>query len=199
MSASMSLLPSQSLWLPGLTPDSGRFWSLLWASQSQGGGEEGDLVVRVPVEGLEERSIQDWIIRLPVRFCGWGFRSLKQTCGPAFLGALETSIPRMKEICPLLAGVWGGDECWGTGAAQERRRRKVLEYGTQEGEERKRTWCSLTREAREFSEWMDKEVEPVFSQPVEGAGNGSVTGETRRLVMEAMETSTQPLCRLTAR
>jgi hypothetical protein len=33
------------------------------------------------------------------------------TCGPAFLGALETAIPYMSEIVPIMEGVWGGVEC----------------------------------------------------------------------------------------
>ena len=76
---------------------------------------------------------------------------------------------------------------WGSGSAKERRWRKVLLSGTQEGEELRRTWTSLTNEAREAAEWLDKDLEPVFSSTVEGVGNGSVTGETRRSVVEALE------------
>ena len=35
------------------------------------------------------------VIRLPIRLHGWGLRCLRETCSPAYLGALETSIPFM--------------------------------------------------------------------------------------------------------
>ena len=70
-------------------------------------GAEGDLVVEVPVQGLEEKSFQEWVVRLPVRYYGWGFRSAEDICGPAFLGTLEAAIPRMTQICPAMAQVWG--------------------------------------------------------------------------------------------
>ena len=53
------------------------------------------------------------MIRLPVKQYGWGLRKMEETCGPAFLGAMETAIPYMSEIAPIMEGVWGGVECWG--------------------------------------------------------------------------------------
>ena len=72
--------------------------------------------VRCPVTGLVNLSYQEWLVRLPVKLYGWGLRSLKDTCGPAYLGAMETAIPFMaarSKICPQLSQVWGGEECWG--------------------------------------------------------------------------------------
>ena len=48
--------------------------------------------------------------------CQSSFRSLEEICVPAYLGTLETSIPRMKDISPILVGTFGGEECWGGGA-----------------------------------------------------------------------------------
>ena len=84
-------------------------------------GQEGDVVVNLPVQGLGGRSFQHWAVRLPVKLHWWGFRSLEEMCTPAFLGTLETSIPRMKDISPIMVGNWGGNDCWGSGAAFDSR------------------------------------------------------------------------------
>ena len=79
-------------------------------------GEEGDSVISCPVTGLDNMSFQEWVIRLPVKQYGWGLRKMEETCGPAFLGALETAIPYMAgrgNICPQLEQIWGGIDCWG--------------------------------------------------------------------------------------
>ena len=79
-------------------------------------GEEGRPVLRVPVDGLDKRSFQEWAIRLPVKLYGWGLRSMEDICRPAHIGALETSIPFMAgrgDICPQMEGMWGGQDCLG--------------------------------------------------------------------------------------
>ena len=56
-------------------------------------------------------GLQEWVMRLLVRLHGWGFRSRAKTCGPAYLGALETAIPYMAAIdkmCPVREEEWGG-------------------------------------------------------------------------------------------
>ena len=52
-----------------------------------------DCVLPVPVAGREARSFQDWVVRLPVKLGGFGFRSMKDTASLAFIGALEQAIP----------------------------------------------------------------------------------------------------------
>ena len=49
-------------------------------------------VLNIPVEGRSNRSFQDWVVRQPVRLGGFGFRSLLDTVGPAFIGALEQAL-----------------------------------------------------------------------------------------------------------
>ena len=111
--------------------------------------EEGDMVISVPVTGLEGLSFKNWAVRLQIKQYGLGFRSLKETCGPACLATLKTSIPRMKEISPAMSVTWGGDECWGMRAVKETRWRTVLSPGCLEGVEMVRAWDRLTLEARE--------------------------------------------------
>ena len=150
-------------------------------------GEEGDVAITVPVQGASGRSFQEWAVRLPVKLYGWGFRSLEETCIPAYIGTLETAIPRMGIISPLLVGTWGGAECWGNGAPKESRWSSVLGSGCREGAELTRAWNMLTKEATEASEWLGVETEHVFTIPLPGLGEGSVTGKTRGEIVTARE------------
>ena len=120
------------------------------------------MAITVLVEGLGGKSFQEWCVRLPIKLYGWGHRRLEETCIPVYLGTLETAIPHMIEISPIMAPSWGGVECWGGGAPKDTRWRTVLDSGSAEGEEMKRAWALLTREARESATWLDKEVESVF-------------------------------------
>ena len=83
----------------------------------QGGqGEVTEGKVNCPVVNVRSQSYAEWLIRLPIKLYGWGFRKLEETCGPAYLGTLETAIPFMaanSKICEDLGGIWGGEECWG--------------------------------------------------------------------------------------
>ena len=83
-------------------------------------GEEEGLTLQVPeIPAWHGLKYQEAVVCLPVRLYGWGLRSLEQTCGPAYLGGLETAVPHMAgqgSICPHLAQIWGGPECWGEGA-----------------------------------------------------------------------------------
>ena len=112
---------------------------------------------------------------------------MEETCGPAFLGALETAIPYMSDIAPLMEGVWGGAECWGDGADTGTRWRVLLQSGCREGLELRRVWSHLCAEAVEASDLLGEEVKEVFQVREEGVGCGSVTGETRGKVVEARE------------
>ena len=145
------------------------------------------MAITVPIEGLSGKSFQSWAVRQPVKLHGWGFRSLREICAPAYLGTLETSIPRMQTISPILVQSWGGADSWGTGATLTSRWSTVLSSGCREGEEMRRAWDTLTREAREAAEWLGSDVEQVFSVPLAGLGEGSVSGKTRGDIVSARE------------
>ena len=51
----------------------------------------------------------------------------------------------------------------------------------------RRAWTTLSREAEQSAEWLNCEVEDIFSTPLSGLGQGSVTGETRGLIVSARE------------
>ena len=50
-----------------------------------------------------------------------------------------------------------------------------------------RAWDMLVREAREAAEWLGSETEHVFTVPLAGLGEGSVTGKTRGEIVSARE------------
>ena len=65
------------------------------------------------VGDLNGWSYQEWLVRLPIRLHGWGFRSIKETYSPAYVGGLKIAIPSMAardRLCTLQEGGLGGEE-----------------------------------------------------------------------------------------
>ena len=93
----------------------------------------------------------------------------------------------MGTISPILQQTWGGDECWGSGANSDTRWSALLSSGCREAEEMTRGWDILTTEAQQAANWLGCEVERVFSIPLAGIGEGSVTGKTRGDIVTARE------------
>ena len=181
-----SLVEPVAEWLDGV------LWSVLETAAGlpipRGG--DAEMRVRCPVRGLDSLSYQEWLVRLPVKLYGWGFRSLKDSCGPAYLGALETAIPFMSargKICPQLEQVWGGRECWGEGADSETRWRVLLSSGCMEGRELREVWDKVKGEAVESADWLGVELQEVFVSAVEGVGGSSINGETKKKIVTAVE------------
>jgi len=87
--------------------------------------------------------------------------------------------------------VWGSEECWGEEAAVEDRWRIVLSSGCSEGAELRRLWERLQREARVSADWLGEEVPGVLNTPVQGVGEGSVSGAIRGRVVQATENTSR--------
>ena len=91
-------------------------------------------------------------MRLPVRLGGFGFRSLEDMAGIAFIGALEQAVPALSGedgICCQLEEVMGGQECFGEDAPADQRWRVMLASDSREGEELRRVWANLKQEELE--------------------------------------------------
>ena len=141
----------------------------------------------VPVEGRGGRTFQEWVVRHPVRLGGFGLRSLEETAGPAFLGALEQAIPALsgeRGICTMLEGVFGGDYCFGEDAPEESRWRVMLQSGCQEGQELRTLWASLQQEEQQAAVWLMREGQDTLSQELESVGGSSTDGSTRGRITE---------------
>ena len=61
--------------------------------------------IKVSISGLEKRSFQNWILRLPIRLGGLGIRSNLETSPAAFIGGVEQALPQFTKdslICSNL-------------------------------------------------------------------------------------------------
>ena len=95
----------------------------------------------------------------------------------------------MTTISPILQQTWGGEESWGNSAPHDARWSTLLASGCREGVELTRAWNILTKEAQEAANWLGEDVEHVFTVPLAGIGEGSVTGNTRGRIVAAREKS----------
>ena len=91
------------------------------------------------------------------------------------------------KICPQLEEVWGGEDCWGEAASKDDRWRKVLSSGCREGRELRRIWLKIMTEAEQCAAYLGEEVPEALRQRLLGLGDGSVSGATRGVVVQAAE------------
>ena len=148
-------------------------------------GEGADFTLDLPVQGLEGRTFSELVLRQPVKLHGAGFRSLEESCYPAYIGALEQAAPFMASMTAL-QHVVGGEEAWGVDADPANRWAHLLTSGHMDGVELQTAVLSLQLEARETAVYLEEEVEGVLTDRVEGIGKDT-TGTTRRCITEQRE------------
>ena len=114
--------------------------------QLQGEGHGWDCPLWLPVQGLDGRSFQQWVIRQPIKMGGFGVRSKVETSPAVFIGGIEQSLPHLTcdgGICPQLQhvlGDWTGDE--------GNRWQQLLQSGCRTEQELAASWTCLQEEAR---------------------------------------------------
>ena len=134
----MHCYPSDSL--PAARELDHRLWTILEevcglsiSHQSYRAAEDGKCSIQAPV-GCTERenwSFAAWVARQPVKLGGMGLRSMAELCLPAFLGAMEQTLPQLYQgFCPVLTPVVGGEEEHGEGASDLGRWRVLLDSGS---------------------------------------------------------------------
>ena len=140
-------------------------------------GRGVECCLQLPVTRHQGRSYQDWMLRTPVRLGGFGLRSMEDVALPAFLGALEQSLPHFlgeegifPQLSTTLQEVGEGPNRW----------RGLLESGCRTGEELRDLWNTLQEEARQMAGFLGTDLDGPLSIQVEGAGEGSKDGSTRR-------------------
>ena len=102
-------------------------------------------------------------------------------------GALEQSVPHFsgeKGICPQLAPILGGEECFGDEALGHDRWRVMLNSGCREGFELKRVWTKMKLEEEQAATWLGIEMQENLSVRVESVGGSSCDGSTRGKISE---------------
>ena len=151
-------------------------------------GEHWNCPVNVPVDGLQGRSFQSWILRLPIRSGGLGIRSNVETSAAAFIGGVEQALPHFTKdsgICSSLEDIIGDFK------EDNSRWTKLIQSGCRTGFEFQNSWETMKREIQECSTFLNKAEGncppgPLY-RPVEGAGDGREDGGTRRLIVQQRE------------
>ena len=139
----------------------------------------------IPVRGLEGRSFQHWLSSLPIRQGGLGITSQVELAPLAFIGSVEQALPFFggeKGVCPTLGHLVGEE--------QETRWAPLLASNCRTARELR--WChqQVQSEVEESMAYLGREeevVEGVLGVPLEGLGEGSTTGHTRKLLSRARE------------
>ena len=144
-----------------------------------------DFKIDVPVDFFREKTFQSLVGRLPIKLGGLGLRSQTAVAPVAYLGGLEQTIPFFvgeKGVCPALAHLVGDDE-----AGEGERWKKLVDSGCRTGREVARGWDKLQVEARQCSEFLGDELEGSLAVEVEGFGEGSTDGSTRKKITHERE------------
>ena len=116
-----------------------------------------DCPLHVPIQGLESRSFQQWVIRQPVKSGGLGLRSHVELSPAAFIGAIEQALPHFigeGGVCTQLSPVLGD------GAGLESMRwQQLLQSGCRTGRELRMAWQTLQAEARQCTQYLGQELD----------------------------------------
>ena len=145
-------------------------------------GHSWECVLDVPVANLNGRSFQEWVIRQPVRFGGFGLRSQIETSPVAFIGALRQILPSFsgeKGICPQLEHLISPNSknIW----------QPLIESRCRTGMELQKAWTVLQKEAQEISDYLGVELEGVLSVSELEVGEGYNIYKVRNLMTEQCE------------
>ena len=154
------------------------------------GRDPDTVIINTAIAGREEWSFSAWVVRQPVKCGGMGLRSYVETCAPAFIGAVEQAIPSLHTgYCPLLTEWVGGADRFGEGVLSAGRWRTLLTSGCRVGREYEAVWNALRQETDSARAFLGEEddVRGPLSSPVESSGDGSTSGVTRGLLVEARE------------
>ena len=145
-----------------------------------------NMVINVPVQDMQERSFQNWVLRLPIRLGGVGLRSNVETSPAAFIGGLEQSLPHFTKgvgICPLLEDQIGNFENVSS------RWTALMESSSRTGQEFLSAWNAMKTEAEQCSQFLgsDQLQDGPLQEEAAGAGNGREDGGTRKLIVDQRE------------
>jgi len=141
--------------------------------------------IEVPVENISGRSFQHMVIRQPLKMGGLGIRSHTETSPAAYIGGLEQALPHMtglQGVCQMLQEVIGDGQ-----GSTSTRWQALIQSGCRTGKELVSAWSLLQEEARQCAAYLGEELKAPLSSPVEGAGDGSKNGSTRKKVVQQRE------------
>ena len=137
-----------------------------------------------PVRRLQSKSYQEWMTRTPVRLGGMGMRSVLETSLLAYIEGVEQALPNFVGeggVCQQLTAVLGDMSNMST------RWQQLLTNGSRTGEELAWAWETLRQEAMESCQFLGIDLDGLLVREVEGAGDGSTDGSTRRTLTKWIE------------
>ena len=152
----------------------------------EGEGLAWDLPIKVPIESLDGRSFQQFVVRQPIKMGGLGLRSNEETSPVAFIGGLEQSLPHLggaTGVCQQLTSQIGDMK----NIKNDTRWQPLIESGCRTGKELLESWKLLQTEAIQCSTYLCQEVQEPLASKVESAGNGSEDGSTRSKLVQQRE------------
>ena len=125
-------------------------------------GEGWDCIPQVPIKNLAGRTFQEWIVRQPVRYGGFGVRGQADVAPIAFIGALEQSLTSFggeTGVCvPLSHMVPVPGE-----VSDDRRWESLVDSGCRTGRELESAWGTIKGEAEEGAQFLEQEVDKMFN------------------------------------
>lgn len=135
-----------------------------------GGGFECSL--DLPIQSLNNQSIQSHISQLPISKGGLGLRKISATSLPAFVGGIELSLPFFTGdlgIAPALEEVIGRPDR-GTGA----RWAELIRHNTRTGRELAAAWNKMKDDAQERCTFVEDDLcGTILNAEASSAGDGS--------------------------
>ena len=146
--------------------------------------EGNDCPLNVNVDIMREKPFQAIIKELPIKFGGLGIRDQSQLRHIAYISAIEQAIPFFggeSGICPPLARLSGEDEL------VTNRWSPLIESGCRTGQELAMSWNIVQKQAAQMAEYVDEELSGLLSDPLEGIGQGSSNGSSRKKIVEQLE------------
>ena len=118
---------------------------------------------------------------------GLGLRSHVELGPAAFIGGVEQALPNFAShdgVCRLVADVVGE----GQGHIEVGRRwEPLLQSGCRTGIEFSQAWTTLQLEATQCANYLGQELVGALAVAVEGAGDESVDGSTRKKIVQQRE------------
>ena len=130
------------------------------------------------MQGLEQRTFQEWAVRQPRPLGGMGVRSQVEVRAAAFVGAMEHALPSFaQEQGGELATLVGCDSFKPERHAV--RWQVLLDSGCRTGQEFAEAWGGLQREAQSAAAWLGEKVEDSLSVPAAGAGTDAARAHAR--------------------
>ena len=185
---SKCVIPQWSSQSPsGWTSSYGTSWSLQPASPSRGVPPRPPGIVSSTSQWREdptEASRTGWSVSLLGLEVLASDPSLTLLVQPSLEPSSRPSFCGKNGICPQLADILGGEDCFGEDAPEEGRWRVMLSSGSREGEELKRVWTKMKFEEVQSATWLGIEVQENLSATVESVGGSSCDGSTRGKVSE---------------